>query len=91
MRGAGADGFDNTGGGGGCLPTSGGPRFMTWVARYSGQPRWPAMTTVVRVNELWLKTPLAELEQTPYIVGLRRDCRDARRDDPENAPSALRK
>lgn len=36
-------------------PTSSGPRFMTWGARYSEQPRWPATTTVVRVNELRLK------------------------------------
>ncbi|KAH6930515.1 hypothetical protein HPB50_014569 [Hyalomma asiaticum] len=72
-------------------PTSSGPRFMTWGARYSRQPRWPAATMVVRVNELWLKTPLAELEQTPYIGVLRRDCRDWRGDDQENAPSAHRK
>ncbi|KAH6923925.1 hypothetical protein HPB50_009457 [Hyalomma asiaticum] len=72
-------------------PTSGGPRFMTWGARYSGQPQWPATTTVVRVNELWLKTPLAELEQTPYIGVLRRDSRGGRGDDQENAPSAHRK
>ncbi|KAH6934829.1 hypothetical protein HPB50_001265 [Hyalomma asiaticum] len=72
-------------------PSSSGPRFMTWGARYTGQPRWPAATTVVRVNELWLKTPLAELEQTPYIGVLRRDCRDGLGDDPENAPSAHRK
>ncbi|KAH6920852.1 hypothetical protein HPB50_028160 [Hyalomma asiaticum] len=72
-------------------PTSGGPRFMTWGARYSRQPRWPAATMVVRVNELWLKTPLAELEKTPYIGVLRRDCRDGRGDDEENAPSAHRK
>ncbi|KAH6924466.1 hypothetical protein HPB50_018313 [Hyalomma asiaticum] len=38
IRGAGADGFDNTDGGGGCLPTSSGPRFITWGARYSEQP-----------------------------------------------------
>ncbi|KAH6925965.1 hypothetical protein HPB50_012775 [Hyalomma asiaticum] len=56
-------------------PTSSGPRFMTWGTRYSEQPRWPATTTVVRVNQLWLKTPLAEPEQTPHIGVLRRDCR----------------
>ncbi|KAH6936084.1 hypothetical protein HPB50_013096 [Hyalomma asiaticum] len=69
-------------------PTSSRPRFMTSGVRYSEQPRWPATTTVVRVNELWLKTPLAEHEQTPYNGVLRRDCRGGRGDDPENAPSA---
>ncbi|KAH6948706.1 hypothetical protein HPB50_025920 [Hyalomma asiaticum] len=71
-------------------PTSSGPRFLTWGARYSEQPRWRATTTVVRVNELMLKIPLAESEHNPYIGVLRRDSRGGRGDDPENAPSAHR-
>ncbi|KAH6925966.1 hypothetical protein HPB50_012776 [Hyalomma asiaticum] len=70
--------------------TSSGPRFMTCGTRYSEQPRWPATMTVVRVNQLWLKTPLAEPEQTPHIGASRRDCRGGQGGDPENAPSAHR-